>query len=118
MSKKPNLAALKQQISAERPPPAPSLAPQASTSELPLNTIGTEGSRGDGRIIRGKRYPTYREGKVPIGGYFSPELSKALHQLALDESASGQPRVKIQALLGEAIDLLLRNRGRHPFGER
>jgi len=55
---------------------------------------------------------------VPIGGYFSPELSRALHQLALDESVPGKPRVKIQALLGEAIDLLLRDRGKSPFGER
>jgi hypothetical protein len=30
----------------------------------------------------------------------------------------GKPRVKIQALIGEAIDMLLRDRGKSPFGER
>jgi hypothetical protein len=38
--------------------------------------------------------------------------------MALDESVPGQPRVKIQALIGEAIDMLLRDRGKSPFGER
>jgi antitoxin-like ribbon-helix-helix protein len=117
MSKKPSLAALKQQIEGERriaPPPVPrAVAPEPET-ELPEPERGGQG----GRIVRGRRYPTYREGKVPVGGYFSPELSRALHQLALDESVPGQPRVKIQSLIGEAIDLLLRDRGKSPFGER
>jgi hypothetical protein len=30
----------------------------------------------------------------------------------IDENSS------VQALLGEAIDLLMRERGKHPFGER
>ena len=109
MSKRLGLAALKDQIAAERVPQPPVARAAAPDPQL----AGEEG-----RLIRGKRYPTYREGKVPIGGYFSPELSRVLHQLALDESVLGQPRVKIQALLGEAIDLLLQNRGKHPFGER
>ena len=53
-----------------------------------------------------------REGKKAVVGYFSPSVSRALHQLALDTDAS------IQALLGEAIDDLMRKHGRHPFGER
>jgi hypothetical protein len=35
-----------------------------------------------------------------------------MHQLALDTDVS------IQALLGEAIDDLMRKHGKHPFGER
>jgi hypothetical protein len=111
MTKKPGLAALKAQIEGERRPPTPA----------PIRAPEPEGLGGGGegsRVVRGRRYPTYREGKVPVGGYFSPELSRALHQLALDESVSGQPRIKIQALIGEAIDLLLRDRGKSPFGER
>jgi hypothetical protein len=108
MSKKSGLAALKAQIASERPKPA-TPSPIPSNDPAPLAPAGE-------RI--GRRYPTYREGKVPIGGYFSPELSRALHQLALDESEPGKPRVKIQALLGEALDLLLRSRNRSPFGER
>jgi hypothetical protein len=58
-----------------------------------------------------RRSPT-REGKKGILGYFSPELSKTLNMLALEEDTS------LQALMGEAFDLLLRARGKHPFGER
>lgn len=53
-----------------------------------------------------------REGKKAVVGYFSPAVSRALHQLALDTDSS------IQALLGEAIDELMRKHGKHPFGER
>ena len=53
-----------------------------------------------------------REGKKGILGYFSPELSRVLNVLAAEEDTS------VQALMGEAFDLLLRARGKHPFGER
>ena len=109
MSKKPGLAALKAQIASERPRAAsPTPAPPTDPAP-PLQPI---------EKTSGRRYPTYREGKVPVGGYFSPEFTRALHQLALDESEPGKPRVKIQALLGEAVDLLLRSRNRSPLGER
>ena len=114
MSKTPSLAALRESIDEERerrvPPPVPVRVQPLANTDAP--TIG------QGRVMRGKRYPTYREGKVPVGGYFSSELSRALHQLALDESRPGEPRVKIQALIGEAIDMLLQARGRQAFGER
>ena len=108
MTRKPGLAALKAQIADEKKP-AVLARPVSTNLQLPVSS---------GREIRGRTYPTYREGKVPIGGYFSPELSIALHQLALDESVAGQPRVRIQALLGEALDLLFKEKGRSPFGER
>lgn len=53
-----------------------------------------------------------RDGKKAVVGYFNPAVSRALHQLALDTDSS------IQALLGEAIDDLMRKHGKHPFGER
>lgn len=53
-----------------------------------------------------------REGKRAVVGYFSPEVRKGLHQLALDTDTT------IQGLIGEAIDDLMRKHGRHPFGER
>lgn len=46
-----------------------------------------------------------RAGKKTVAGHFSAELSTALNRMALDENAS------VQALLGEAIDLLMRERG-------
>ncbi len=53
-----------------------------------------------------------RQGKKGVLGYFSPELSRVLNVLAAEEDTS------VQALMGEAFDLLLRARGKHPFGER
>jgi len=53
-----------------------------------------------------------RKGKKAVSGYFSPEMSHALHTLALNQ------RTSLQALMGEAFDDLLRKYGKHPFGER
>jgi hypothetical protein len=53
-----------------------------------------------------------RAGKRTVAGHYSEELSKTLNRMAVDENSS------VQALLGEAIDLLMRERGKHPFGER
>ena len=62
-------------------------------------------------LVNGKRRPA-REGKKGVLGHFSPELSRALNILAIEESTT------VQALMGEAFDLLMRARGKHPFGER
>ena len=53
-----------------------------------------------------------RQGKKVISGHFSPELSRGLNMLAVEQDKT------VQALLGEAIDLLMRQYDRHPFGER
>jgi N-acyl-L-homoserine lactone synthetase len=53
-----------------------------------------------------------RVGKKAISGYFSAEMSRALHLLGLEHGRS------LQALMGEAFDDLLRKYGKHPFGER
>ena len=53
-----------------------------------------------------------REGKKLVGGYFSQELSRGINVLAAEQGTS------VQALLGEAIDDLMRKHGKHPFGER
>lgn len=50
--------------------------------------------------------------KAPIYGRFSKSVRTAIKTMAIEEDSS------VQALLGEAIDLLMRERGRHPFGER
>ena len=53
-----------------------------------------------------------RTGKKAVSAYFSREMSRALHLLALEQGTS------LQALMGEAFDDLLRKYGKHPFGER
>lgn len=45
-----------------------------------------------------------RRGVKHVGGYFGPEVSKQIRQIALDEDSS------VQALLGEAIDMLFQSR--------
>lgn len=53
-----------------------------------------------------------RQGKKAVSAYFSPEVSRALNVLAAEQGTT------LQALLGEAIDLLMRQHGKHPFGQR
>jgi hypothetical protein len=53
-----------------------------------------------------------REGKKAVSGHFSPEVSRGLHMLALEQGTN------LQALMGEAFDDLMRKYGKHPFGER
>ena len=53
-----------------------------------------------------------RAGKIMVGGHFSAELSRAVKVLAAEQGTT------VQALVGEALDLLLRHHGKHPFGER
>ncbi len=53
-----------------------------------------------------------RDGKKAVSGYFSPEVSRGLHMLALEQGSN------LQALMGEAFDDLMRKYGKHPFGER
>ncbi len=60
----------------------------------------------------GNKRRSARDGKKGILGHFSPELSRALNIMAIEESTT------VQALMGEAFDLLMRARGKHPFGER
>jgi hypothetical protein len=78
----------------------PPSAPPAALTDPPVPVAPTP-----------KKRPA-REGKKAVVGYFTPAVSRALGQLALDNDAT------IQALLGEAIDELMRKHGRHPFGER
>lgn len=89
-------AGLKEDLTPVRP-----LRPKAA-QEPPLSS---------GAATPGKRRPA-REGKKGILGHFSPELSRALNIMAIEEGTT------VQALMGEAFDLLMRARGKHPFGER
>lgn len=74
---------------------------RARSTVLPVETAAPAPSKTPARI-----------GKKAVSGYFSPELSQALHMLAVEQHTS------LQALLGESLDDLLRKYGKHPFGER
>ena len=64
------------------------------------------------RRIEDRDKPTARETRKAMTVYFPPEVSRGLKGIALQEDTT------LQALLGEAIDLLMRDRGQHPFGAR
>ncbi len=53
-----------------------------------------------------------RVGKRAVVGYFSPELARTLNMMAKERDTT------LQAILGEAIDLWLAEKGKHRFGER
>lgn len=52
-----------------------------------------------------------REGRKQIAGFFTPEMSLALHTLARRQGRS------LQALMTEAFDDVLRKHGESPVGE-
>jgi len=83
-------------IKSEKAKLAPPVAPAGEPSEAP-----TASAKAPARM-----------GKKAVSGYFSPEMSRGLHLLALEQGTS------LQALMGEAFDDLMRKYGKHPFGER
>lgn len=92
-------AGLKEDLPSTQPASAKAaVSPQASAV-----VVGAEGE---------SKRRSAREGKKGILGHFSPELSRALNIMAIEEGST------VQALMGEAFDLLMRARGKHPFGER
>lgn len=83
-------------IKSEKTRPTPAAAPPPGHSNAPAAP-----TKAPARI-----------GKKAVSGYFSPEMSRGLHLLALEQGTS------LQALMGEAFDDLMRKYGKHPFGER
>jgi hypothetical protein len=88
------LAGLKDALKAERQPAKEAPAP-------PEKAAPVASTRAKARI-----------GKRAVVGYFSPELARTLNVMATERDTT------LQAILGEAIDLWLREQGKHPFGER
>jgi hypothetical protein len=88
MSRKPSFANLR-----DRTPAAAAPSPQAGAGE------------GD------KGRPASREGRKQIAGFFSPEMSFAMHMLARRQGRS------LQAVMAEAFNDVLRKHDESPIGE-
>lgn len=88
MSRKPSFANLR---SAAAPAPAPVVAP----AEIVPTQTAT---------------PASRQGRKQIAGFFSPEMSFAMHTLARRQGRS------LQALMAEAFNDVLRKHGESPIG--
>ena len=98
MSRKPSFANLKSTAK-----PAPVVTPPV---RAPEPTAGTgEGAK------RPSTRPISREGRKQIAGFFTPDMSFAMHMLARRQGRS------LQALMAEAFNDVLRKHGESPIGE-
>ena len=93
MSRKPSFANLRDR--ATPPPPAPVAAP------APAATMPEREAKG----------PASRQGRKQIAGFFTPDMSLAMHMLARRQDRS------LQALMAEAFNDVLRKYGESPIGE-
>jgi len=98
MSRKPSFANLR-----DRSVPLPAPAPAPAVDTAPAEAAGL----GAGATPR----PTSREGRKQIAGFFSPEMSLAMHMLARRQGRS------LQALMAEAFNDALRKYGESPIGD-
>lgn len=89
MSRKPSFANLRTVT------PAPT--PAAPAGQAAPATAGTG--------------PASRQGRKQIAGFFSPEMSFAMHTLARRQGRS------LQALMAEAFNDVLRKHGESPIGD-
>jgi hypothetical protein len=103
MSRKPSFANLR-----DRTPPV------GLTSQVPADgqTPGPSNSIGQAVGGQGARTgPASRQGRKQIAGFFSPEMSFAMHTLARRQGRS------LQALMAEAFNDVLRKHGESPIGD-
>lgn len=94
MSRKPSFANLR----TVNAPPATVAAPAPVAAPTP-----PAGAAGQG--------PASRQGRKQIAGFFSPEMSFAMHTLARRQGRS------LQALMAEAFNDVLRKHGESPIGD-
>lgn len=90
MSRKPSFANLRSA------PPVPTASAPAAAGEPPARDTGR---------------PASREGRKQIAGFFSPEMSLAMHMLARRQGRS------LQALMAESFNDVLRKYGESPIGD-
>lgn len=95
MSRKPSFANLRGTV--------PATARAESTPPAPPTTEPAQG--------RGAARPVSREGRKQIAGFFSPEMSLAMHMLARRQGRS------LQALMAESFNDVLRKHGESPIGD-
>jgi hypothetical protein len=94
MSRKPSFANL-------RTAGAPIAPPAAAAQAAAVPAGGPAPASG----------PASRQGRKQIAGFFSPEMSFAMHTLARRQGRS------LQALMAEAFNDVLRKHGESPIGD-
>ena len=93
MSRKPSFANLR-----DRSAVAPAPAPAKASVTAPAPEPETKG-------------PASRQGRKQIAGFFTPDMSLAMHMLARRQDRS------LQALMAEAFNDVLRKYGESPIGD-
>ncbi|MDJ0276738.1 hypothetical protein QLH51_08020 [Sphingomonas sp. 2R-10] len=91
MSRKPSFANLRDRT----PAPAPAAAKPVAANADPVEVKG----------------PVSRQGRKQIAGFFTPDMSLAMHMLARRQDRS------LQALMAEAFNDVLRKYGESPIGD-
>lgn len=99
MSRKPSFANLR------------SNTKPASADEPTGTAITLLKAAGQGRSASSGSRPISREGRKQIAGFFTPDMSFAMHTLARRQGRS------LQALMAEAFNDVLRKYGESPIGE-
>jgi hypothetical protein len=100
MSRKPSFANLR-----DRTSPDPVVAVQSVRHAVVEPSNQMPGGQG---AVSG---PASRQGRKQIAGFFTPEMSFAMHTLARRQGRS------LQALMAEAFNDVLRKHGESPLGE-
>jgi hypothetical protein len=90
MSRKPSFANLRTAAPTPTPPPVTDAAPAAAA---------------------GSARPESRVGRKQIAGFFTPDMSFAMHMLARRQGRS------LQSLMAEAFNDVLRKHGESPIGD-
>lgn len=93
MSRKPSFANLRDRVE-----PAP----------VPVPIAVAPNARGGTALAS---LPASRQGRKQIAGFFSPDMSFAMHTLARRQNRS------LQALMAEAFNDVLRKHGESPIGD-
>lgn len=99
MSRKPSFANLRNHA------PAPAVASRPD----PVAASDAAARAGEGAAPPARA--ASREGRKQIAGFFTPEMSLAMHMLARRQNRS------LQALMAEAFNDVLRKYGESPIGE-
>lgn len=102
MSRKPSFANLR---GTATPAPAAAPATRAKLAPAPAPVAAPEA------VPAGPARPVSREGRKQIAGFFSPDMSLAMHMLARRQGRS------LQALMAEAFNDVLRKHGESPIGD-
>ncbi len=105
MSRKPSFANLR---GTATPTPAVAPAPRVRATPTPARVAAPAPTPEPAPV---STRPVSREGRKQIAGFFSPDMSLAMHMLARRQGRS------LQALMAEAFNDVLRKHGESPIGD-